>query len=260
MTPEELKKFKNEVADPAMNRLLNSAVLVDGHCYINNVDIAYVDGRSWGVECIFKATGFEFSDGVVKYFELEVADVGFNEFLDKIRDCFLITDGKVTIDDELNEAHLTTTIRSIGFLSPIYKDFELLKEMKFSRETPEYLKMRDNFIKGNVKRWYCDAFPDDVETRSFINSRVTFDQLYSILKKGGLFYDALGNVDTTAINRIFYKLAELKGVNYVDIYNLWVYPPKQRLDLQIGNAKPKIETDKDGNHNKIVSKKDSLEK
>jgi hypothetical protein len=70
-----------------------------------------------------------------------------------------------------------------------------------------------------IKTYYLSAFPSD-ELGEEINASATFDGLLENITKP---YSYLGVYDSIVRERVFDKLATLKGVPYSDIYNLWFY-------------------------------------
>ena len=70
----------------------------------------------------------------------------------------------------------------------------------------------------NIKNYYLSAFPSD-ELGEEINANATFNGLLKNITKP---YSYLGVYDSIVRERVFDKLATLKGVPYSDIYNLWI--------------------------------------
>ena len=90
-------------------------------------------------------------------------------------------------------------------------------------------------LDSSVKEWYVSAYPTD-DLGPELNPELTFDGVYSTLAGDRDVYKAFGLVDSVIRERVFGKLADLKGVEYDHIYNLWLHPPKQSLSSQIHSA------------------------
>ena len=81
MTPEDIKKFKEETADPVMNKVLEKVELKEGQVIIDGIRITVSDGRSYGFDTLFQLKGLTISNGKVVDFAEEFADVPMEEFL-----------------------------------------------------------------------------------------------------------------------------------------------------------------------------------
>ena len=75
-------------------------------------------------------------------------------------------------------------------------------------------------LNTSIKNWYMVNFPTD-ELGSDMNNVATFNDLYKALQVGMGVYVVLGVCDSVIRERVFGKLAELKGVEYDTIYNMW---------------------------------------
>lgn len=72
----------------------------------------------------------------------------------------------------------------------------------------------------NIKKWYLETYSDD-ELGNKINDDADFTEMdyYEIRH----IYEYLGdNIDTIIRERVFEKLAELVGVKYQEIYDIWM--------------------------------------
>ena len=164
MTYEELVQFRETVAAPAMKRLLDNTELAEGTCFIDKVSLSYLDGRSWGVDCVFKASGLICENGVVKPFECYAEDEEFGDFLQKLKSCAFISAGDVFITNELMELELKTTMRCVSALVPLFEDVALLNNMERCSEPPEYLKMCYIYQQENSSK-AVDELISDAEQR-----------------------------------------------------------------------------------------------
>jgi len=70
----------------------------------------------------------------------------------------------------------------------------------------------------NIKNYYLKAFPSD-DLGEEINANATFNGLLENITEP---YSYLGVYDSIVRERVFDKLATLKGVPYTEIYNLWI--------------------------------------
>lgn len=70
----------------------------------------------------------------------------------------------------------------------------------------------------NIKIYYLTAFPSD-DLGEEINANATFDGLFNNITEP---YSYIGLEDSIVRERVFDKLATIKGVTYSDIYNLWL--------------------------------------
>ena len=75
-------------------------------------------------------------------------------------------------------------------------------------------------LNTSIKNWYMVNFPTD-ELGSAMNNVSTFNDLYKALQCGLDPYMVLGVGDSIIRERVFGELAELKGVDYGTIYDMW---------------------------------------
>jgi len=79
-------------------------------------------------------------------------------------------------------------------------------------------KMEENI---KIKDFYINEFPTD-DMGEDINPNATFNGLHRVLNRQGDVYEYMGVVDSLVRERVFEKLANIKGVDYNEIYNLWL--------------------------------------
>lgn len=72
----------------------------------------------------------------------------------------------------------------------------------------------------SVRDWYVDSYPDD-EIGEDINPYVTFEDVFFTLYHGEDIYDLLDVADSVMRERIFDRLAQIWGVEYDVIYDMW---------------------------------------
>jgi len=70
----------------------------------------------------------------------------------------------------------------------------------------------------NIKTYYLSAFPSD-NLGEEINANSTFDGLFDNITEP---YNYIGVDDSIVRERVFDKLATIKGVPYNDIWNAWL--------------------------------------
>ena len=83
----------------------------------------------------------------------------------------------------------------------------------------------------NIKTYYLTAFQSD-NLGEEINANATFDGLFKNITEP---YSYIGVDDSIVRERVFDKLATIKGVPYGDIYNLWMekrWPQEYEKRLQ----------------------------
>ena len=93
---------------------------------------------------------------------------------------------------------------------------------------------KDSFI----KQWYLKAFPTD-SLGAEIRDNFTFTDAFHTLENKACIYEALGVLDSVVRERVFEELAQLYGVEYGVIYDMWCYE-KMPLSEQIQTATDRI--------------------
>jgi hypothetical protein len=79
-----------------------------------------------------------------------------------------------------------------------------------------------NNLELNVKKYYLATYPEDKKEGSYLNPKITFNDLYNALKSGADIYKVLGRADSIIRERCFEKLAEILGKKYDYVYYLWL--------------------------------------
>lgn len=72
-----------------------------------------------------------------------------------------------------------------------------------------------------IKDWYTGNYETD-ELGEEINSTVTFNDLYNALLNNKDIYNLIGVSDSLIRERLFEKLSDLLGVEYGDVYRMWL--------------------------------------
>ena len=74
---------------------------------------------------------------------------------------------------------------------------------------------------GSIREWYAAAWPDD-GMGGELNDGRTFKGLSDALRAQKDVYGYLGCGDSVIRERVFCELSERMGVDYKDIYALWL--------------------------------------
>ena len=75
---------------------------------------------------------------------------------------------------------------------------------------------------SSIRDWYTQAFPDD-ELGYIIDPDDTFAGAVKFMAAGGEVYEYLGVVDSLVRENVFSKIAAITGVEYEDVYDLWLH-------------------------------------
>ena len=71
-----------------------------------------------------------------------------------------------------------------------------------------------------LKSWYNSEYPSDEMGRG-LRKRLSLEAIYENLGKVDI-YDMIDVVDSLIRERIFVKIAEIKGVDYDHVYRKWL--------------------------------------
>lgn len=141
MLISELHKFRDEVAQPAMQRILEKTQILDGYCCINNLSISLLDGRSCGTESVWKASGLKYCDGRVEEYTFEKEDLNAEAFVQAHQDCVFLFEGKLHIYEELFPMEINTEIGNIGQCAKIFPELPDTKTLHIITDEVPLLKM-----------------------------------------------------------------------------------------------------------------------
>lgn len=141
MTPEDIKKFKEETADRVLKKVLNTVELKEGQTIIDGIRITVSDGRSYGFDTLFQLKGLTISNGEVVDYAEEFADVPMEEFLAVLSEYTVLGYGDFCAEDDRRPLEVHTTIKNAGDCVPIFKDLKGLEKIKYVNDSPEYEKM-----------------------------------------------------------------------------------------------------------------------
>ena len=95
----------------------------------------------------------------------------------------------------------------------------MLSEMITSHDT-YFSEFREYLKDLKIKAVYKKMYPTD-DLADEIDPKLTFKQRYDRMAKGECIYDIIRVCDSVIRERIFAILADIYGVTYDEIYNLW---------------------------------------
>ena len=152
MNYDELMKFREQVAEPRLQSLLDETVVSEGLCCIDNLEICFLDGRSCGTDYHIMASGLICHNGQIERYGFDEYDVSVSEFVDMHKDCVFISDGVLCLEDEVSEFEVHTKIRNMSmFVSILPPEYEQTKGLDVKNDFLPYVKMEDLFKKTSVE-------------------------------------------------------------------------------------------------------------
>lgn len=152
MNARELKEFKEEISDGVLNELYERTELRDNFYVVDNIEVRYLDGRSSGLDSLFKITGLMVKGNQIMPFSFIEEDGTFEEFLEKFKDYYYIADATFDIRDELKELSITTNLRGLKGCITIYREFNKVYELlDIHSNSIEYQKMKHLLHRGSER-------------------------------------------------------------------------------------------------------------
>lgn len=142
MNREELLWFRDNIAIPKMQQLLQNTTIPEGYCCITSLDISILDGRSCGVDSILKAEGLLFRNGKVEPYSFETYDFESTDFFQSHASSIFLSDGKLHVTGELEEMEINTVLRNLDTCAGIFPELKPAASMNIERTPLEYLKMQ----------------------------------------------------------------------------------------------------------------------
>lgn len=142
MHPNDLIRFRDEVATPRMTELFEKTQIPEGTCYIDNLEVSFLDGRSVGVENRIQASGMVFRAGKAEVYHYDECDVDLSEFYAGHKDYIFISDAPLRVSDDLAEMDLHTVMRNINACERIFHQFKAPEEIKMEMVSVPYEKMK----------------------------------------------------------------------------------------------------------------------
>lgn len=149
MTHKELIAFRDSVAKPALMRAFAQTQIPEGACYIDNVSLHFLDGRSCGCESQFQASGYALKNGAAERYTFDELDLTVTEFFEAHKNCIFVTDGKLQVCDELSELELNTTLRNLHLCSRIFPALDFAPEVSMAYSPIEYYKL-EHLVNANA--------------------------------------------------------------------------------------------------------------
>lgn len=175
MNHEDLVNFRDNIANPRMKEIFSKTTIPEGTCFIDNVELSFLDGRSIGVDSHFKASGFEYTDGQALVYQFEDTDLTAGEFFDAHKDCHFISDGHLTVRDELVDMELSTVLRNLSSCGKLFHQFENLPELSILSNPMEYHKLRYLIEQGPEKHQIVDMDTDGLAVEGHYGTWHTID-------------------------------------------------------------------------------------
>lgn len=125
----DLEEFRDSVANPRMEQLIESTQIPEGACYINQLEVSFLDGRSCGQESLIEATGLLYQDGKVEKYHFSELDIGMDEFLAKHEGAVFVAGGSLHITDELEQMDLRTNLGNSRECGKLFPQMSYTQEM-----------------------------------------------------------------------------------------------------------------------------------
>ena len=142
MNREELLWFRDNIAIPKMQQLLQNTTIPEGYCIIVDLDISILDGRSCGVDSELKAQGFVYKEGKVEPYSFETLDFEDTDFFESHKTSVFLEDGKLHIWDELQQMEVNTILINLNTCAELFPALKPAATMTVERTPLEYLKMK----------------------------------------------------------------------------------------------------------------------
>ena len=142
MNREELLWFRDNVAIPKMQQLLQNTTIPEGYCIITGLDISILDGRSCGVDSELKAQGFLYKNGKVEPYSFETLDFEETDFFEIHKSSVFLEDGKLHVWDELQQMDVNTILFNLNTCAELFPALKPAADMTVERSPLQYLKMK----------------------------------------------------------------------------------------------------------------------
>ena len=141
MNYQDLKHFKETVHDKRMEQILSKTEIKEGQVFIDNINITYSDGRSYGFDVLYQISGAVYVNGNVEEFEEEYADISVEEFLAILEDKTVIGYGDFTVTNDEKPLTITTKIEFAVDCVPMFEELSKFKSLKYEKESLQYEKL-----------------------------------------------------------------------------------------------------------------------
>lgn len=142
MNREELLWFRDNIAFPKMQELLQNTIIPEGYFIITSLDVTLLDGRSCGVESVLSAKGLLYQNGSVQDYVYQTQDFEDSDFFETHKSCVFLSDGELHVSDALQEMDVSTVLRNLSLCADLFPQLKPAKALQVENEPLEYLKMR----------------------------------------------------------------------------------------------------------------------
>ena len=142
MTNQELKAFKQNVAEPRLEELLKH-IIPDGLLrYIKSVQIVELDPRNVGADLHIRVEGFTCNDRKVYagvFCDRWLEDDEASEALAWLNQCVFLAEGTISVESELNETTLVTKPYCINRYAALFPSLQHFAEVPILSDLMEFL-------------------------------------------------------------------------------------------------------------------------
>ena len=142
MLTHELHWFRDNIAKPRMQQLMDNTTIPEGYCCITDLDISLLDGRSCGVESVLSAKGLVYQNNTVKEYVYQTQDFEDSDFFEKHKSCVFLSDGELHVSDALQEIDISTVLRNLNTCADLFPQLKPAKTLQVENGSLEYLKMK----------------------------------------------------------------------------------------------------------------------
>lgn len=139
---QDLIWFREHVAIPKMQELLQNTTIPEGYCCITDLDISLLDCRSCGLDSELTAKGLVYQNGKVQEYLYNIYDFATSGFYEKHKDAVFLSDGVLHIQDALQEIEVHTVLRNLGLTADLFPDLKKASDLRVENTPLEYLKMK----------------------------------------------------------------------------------------------------------------------
>lgn len=146
MHPRDIEYFRDTVAVPHMMNLFEKTPISEGACYIDKLEIEFLDGRSCGHETYIEASGMTYRNGKVEKYLFAECDISPKEFFASHEGCVFMAGGSLLVSNQLDELELRTRMCNIGTCASVFPMLAPLKNMQTEPGSTAYEKMRHLLI------------------------------------------------------------------------------------------------------------------
>lgn len=125
----------------------------------------------------------------------------------------------ISLDEFIKEVSMTGYQRELCmYVLNMFNEYENPKPRL--GEVEEFRLVREGMFEY-IKNYYLNEYPTD-DLGADINPKADFDGLLMVLNEGDDVYEYLGVTDSLVRERVFEKLANIMGVEYNVIYDMWL--------------------------------------